>query len=281
LYRKVGGPRTFEDPVHVYRCPAIVLGGIRAISHEPSEFRESSSIHTGGDGGKSVLQREVSRAFGSEDRLDDQCSAALFGHRLKNVVELFTAPDLDGSDLYANAARGRPDLLEEQSAEEIRGAPLHQNRNLGNRGQRLRDQFQELATEIRRGRGKACDMSARSPEARDQPGSDGIAGRGHNDWDLAGCAFRSLDGRRGLGHDDVHPKSNEVRRETVKAISLSCCGPIVDVDVLPVDEPDLSQSLAEQWLDEFQIGQQQHADLRDLRLLRTQTSAQKRPLRGS
>src|SRR5262249_7461182 len=87
------------------------------------------------------------------------------------------------------------------------------------------------------------EIAPRSGKARDEPGTDRITERQHDDRDRACRTLGRLSGRGGRDDDDVRLESQAFGSQGGKSLALAIGGEVVDRNRLALDVTQVVQAL--------------------------------------
>jgi len=132
---------------------------------------------------------------------------------------------------------------------------------------RLLEQLETLADQLREEEGQPRNVPARPREARDEPAWHGIAGSNEDNGD---GARRSLGGQGSEGscvsHDDIHPERSQLGRKSGEPLVLSLGIAVFDHHAAALHVTEVTQSLTKGLVQGRAAGQavRQVADSRGL-----------------
>src|SRR5262245_51171794 len=214
-----------------------------------------------------MLQRQFGGAFARQAGLNDDGVGPVFLHRGEGGLELLTAFDPDSVDRRSGGFAAQLDLFEERFGEGI--GRIGQSGHSPRGWQQVADQLHAFASRFGGDASQPSDISARPRKARDQPQTDGVSGLGHHDRDFPRRLLCRHSGGREPSDDDIDLETNQLSCQFRNPVDLSFRRPKLKSNVLPLNIPQIVQSLPKlpPKLLRIDIANDQCADGRHLRLL--------------
>src|SRR4029453_7917658 len=117
--------------------------------------------------------------------------------------------------------------------------------NTGELGNNLLEQLQPLSSQLRDDACQPCDVATGPRQALDEPSSNGVSRRRHNDRDGRGSLLGSQ-GIRIKGCDDnVWLETDEIGGEIREALDSTLCITVLNPDVLALNPSEVGETLSE------------------------------------
>ncbi len=166
------------------------------------------------------------------------------GHCLERTVELLGTARLQDLKLYCQWSGGGLRALQSERMPRIIWVPQDGDSHCP--GNRLLEELELFATQVRTQGGGARDVPAGSSEADHEAQLHRIRSVHHDDRDRR---RRPLGGKGGPRHDrdnHVNPEAHKVGREVIEALRLPFCIAPLDGEVHSFDVPQLAQALLQE-----------------------------------
>src|SRR5262249_5594712 len=112
-------------------------------------------------------------------------------------------------------------------------------------GNKLFEEFYPFGTNVWTEDRVASDIPTRTSQAHNEPGSNGIADRNHNNRNCLRCSPGREARGRPVGPDDVSPMANELCGSVGEPFRFPIAISIVKGNVLPFDVAKIAQRVSE------------------------------------